>query len=191
MKSALTLLSFLFILSGCLSQKDYIAEYDFNYSGNFKKYKTFGFVEHPFPDTTFFNITIENTISNRLDAQGFRAQDDKPDLLINYKIFSDSIKYRGYQQPNFDYWLSRRASQFEVTEEEERENRERDENYNSVKYLQNTGMLVIYVIDNKRGSTIWQGYTPADFDFMSPEINTELTRATYRVMDQFKLLTRN
>lgn len=179
------------VLSGCLSQKDYVAEYDFNYSGNFKKYKTFGFVKNPFPDSTFYHTTIENTISNRLDAQGFRVEDEKPDLLINYKVYSDSIKYRGYQQPNFDYWLSRRTANFEITEEQERENRERDENYNSVKYLQNSGMLVIYVIDNKRGSTIWQGYTAANFDFLSPEINTELTRATYRVMDQFKVLTRN
>ncbi|TVP46606.1 MAG: DUF4136 domain-containing protein, partial [Mongoliibacter sp.] len=151
----------------------------------------FSFVANPFPDTTFFHNTIENTISNRLDAQGFRVQDETPDLLINYKIFRDSIKYRGYEQPNFDYWLSRRTSQIEVAEENERENRERDENYNSVRYKQNTGMLVIYVIDNKRGSTIWQGYTAADFDFMSPEINTELTKATYRVMDQFKVLTKN
>lgn len=191
MKATITYLAILLIISGCLSQKDYIAEYDFNYSGNFKRYKTFSFVANPFPDTTFFHNTIENTISNRLDAQGFRVQNETPDLLINYKIFRDSIKYRGYEQPNFDYWLSRRTSQIEVAEENERENRERDENYNSVRYKQNTGMLVIYVIDNKRGSTIWQGYTAADFDFMSPEINTELTKATYRVMDQFKVLTKN
>ncbi|MBW3467199.1 DUF4136 domain-containing protein [Arthrospiribacter ruber] len=191
MRATLKILTILFIMSSCMSQKDYIAEYDFNYSGNFKRYKTFSFVENPFPDTTFFYNTIENTISNRLDAQGFRVQVDKPDLLINYKIFRDTVKYRGYEQPNFDYWLTRRSSQFEITEEMEKEIRERDENYNNVKYLQNTGMLVIYVIDNKRGSTIWQGYTAANFDFMSPEINTELTKATYRVMDQFRLLTRN
>ncbi|WP_040478706.1 DUF4136 domain-containing protein [Mariniradius saccharolyticus] len=175
----------------CMSQKDYVAEFDFNYSGNFKRYKTFGFVNNPFPESSAYYQTIEKTISNRLGSQGFRENSEKPDLLINYKIFTDTVKYRGYDQPNFDYWLQRRSEYVELTEEEEREQREKDENYNRVKFTDNSGMLVIYVIDNKRGNTIWQGYTAASFDFMSPEVNTEITKATYRVMDQFKVLTRN
>ena len=34
-------MAILLIMTGCFSQKDFIAEYDFNYSANFKKYKTF------------------------------------------------------------------------------------------------------------------------------------------------------
>lgn len=187
--SSLTLL--LFVLSSCMSQKDYIAESDFNYAGNFKRYKTFGFVEHPFPDTTSYFTTIEKTITNRLGSQGFRMQDDKPDLLINYKIFKDEVKYRGYDQPNFDYWLQRRSIDVDLTEVIKEEDREKDEHYNKVKYTANNGMLVIYVIDNRRGNTVWQGYTAGHFDIYSPEIQSDLTRATYRVMDQFRLLTRN
>lgn len=187
----LPVFALLLLSMGCMSQKDYIAEFDFNYAGNFKRYKTFGFVNNPFPDSESHYQTIERTITNRLGSQGFRENQEKPDLLINYKIFTDSVKYRGYDQPNFDYWLQRRNDYIELTEEEERQQRERDENYNRVKFSQNNGMLVIYVIDNKRGNTIWQGYTAASFDFMSPEVGTELRKATYRVMDQFKVLTRN
>jgi hypothetical protein len=195
MKSSLTLLILTFFFVSCMSQKDYIAEYDFNYAGNFKRYKTFGFVGNANKvaqedDSEFFE-TIEKTISNRLGSQGFKFQDEKPDLLINYKVFRDPVKYRGYDQPNFDYWLDRRSEQIDMEKLMETEDRERDENYNRVKYLDNEGLLVIYVIDNKRGSTIWQGYTAAAFDFMSPEIQSDLTRATYRVMDQFRILTRN
>ncbi|MCH6200856.1 DUF4136 domain-containing protein [Aquiflexum sp. LQ15W] len=190
-KSILILFSFSLFFSACVSQKDYIADYDFNYAGNFKKYKTFGFVNNPFPDTTTHYLTIERTITNRLGSQGFKLQPEKPDILINYKVFTEDVKYRGYEQPNFDFWVQRRSADFEVTEEEEKENREKDENYNQVKFMENNGMLVIFVIDNKRGNTIWQGYTAASFDFFSPEVSTELTKATYRVMDQFKILTRN
>jgi hypothetical protein len=183
------------VLSGCLSQKDYIAESDFNYSGNFKRYKTFGFVNNPFPDSNSDSITylkaIERTISSRLGSQGFRLQDEKPDLLINYKIFTDEVKYRGYDQPNFDFWLQRRSEIIERSEEQEREDRDKDEHYNRVKYTENNGLLVIFVIDNKKGNTIWQGYTAAYFDLFSPDVSTELTKATYRVMDQFRVLTRN
>jgi len=195
MKSSLTLLILTILFVSCMSQKDYIAEYDFNYSGNFKRYKTFGFVGSPntvtLEDNSEFFETIEKTITNRLGSQGFKFQDEKPDLLINYKVFRDPVKYRGYDQPNFDYWLERRSVQVDMEKLMETDDRDRDENYNRVKYLDNEGLLVIYVIDNKRGNTIWQGYTAAAFDFMSPEIQSDLTRATYRVMDQFRILNRN
>lgn len=192
MKTSIILFAALMIMSACMSQKDYIAEYDFNYSGNFKRYKTFGFVGNPFPsDSLDYYQTIENTISSRLGSQGFRFQDEKPDLLINYKIFQDPVKYRGYDQPNFDFWLERRSETVDMEKVMESDDREKDENYKKVKYVENNGMLVIFVIDNKRGNTIWQGYTAASFDLLSPDSQRELTRATYRVMDQFRILTRN
>lgn len=189
----LLIITAVFVFAGCMSQKDYLAEYDFNYSGNFKKYKTYDFVGNPFPiqDGEEYLRTIEKTISNRLGSQGFRHNGERPDLLVNYVIFNDQVKYRGYDQPNFDFWLQRRGEHVDMEKVMESEERERDETYNHVKYLENNGMLVIYIIDNKRGNTIWQGYAPAAFDFLSPDIQSDLTRATYRVMDQFRVLTRN
>ena len=193
MKKLSTLLLLItFLFSGCITQKDYIAEYDFNYNASFKRYKTYGFMQNPVPDTTGFYNAIEKTIASRLGSQGFRLQDDKPDLLINYIIFFDGVKYRGYEQPNFDSWLKRQGTPLveKDDEEEERKLTNKDENYNNVKYSENSGMLVIFVIDNKKGYTVWQGYTAAPFDYLSPNIQSDLTRATYRVMDQFRILTR-
>ncbi|SIS69834.1 protein of unknown function [Belliella pelovolcani] len=190
---ASTFLVLLILGTGCMSQKDYIAEYDFNYTANFKRYKTFGFVENPddHEDLEVVEI-IRRSISNRLGSQGFKFDEARPDLLVNYKVYKEEVKYRGYDQPNFDYWLQRKGAF--VTEEDEflkEEDKEKDENYNRVKYAQNDGMLVVFVIDNKRGNTVWQGYTSAIFDYNSPELKTDLTRATYKVMDQFRVLTRN
>ena len=175
---------------GCFSQKDYITEYDYNYQGSFKKYKTFAFVETNEFDSTVVSPVLNATIGARLGSQGFREQEEKPDLLVSYKIFTDSIKYRGYVQPEFDYWLKRRGTTYRDDEGELAREQEKDETYNQVKYNKNDGMLVIYVIDSKQGNTIWQGYTATRFDFESPDFQADITRAAYRVMNEFKILNR-
>ena len=178
------------VCSGCFSSKDYVTDYDYNYQGSFKRYKTFAFVVPTESDTSLISPVLSATIGARLGSQGFREHDTKPDMLVSYKIFMDSIKYRGYVQPEFDYWLKRGGVTVMNEEGEEEKEQEKDETYNQVKYSQNEGMLVIYVIDSKRGNTIWQGYTAANFDTNSPNFQSDITRAAYRVMNEFKVLNR-
>ena len=49
-------------LTSCLSQRDFTAEYDYSYRGNFKRYQTFGFVEETGRDISSFQPVIEKTI---------------------------------------------------------------------------------------------------------------------------------
>lgn len=188
--SSLVFLFLIILTASCFSSKDYVTDYDYNYTGSFKKYKTFAFVESPELDTTVISPVLNATIGARLGSQGFREQESKPDLLVSYKIFTDSIKYRGYVQPEFDYWMNRTGLTFRNDEGEIEREQEKDETYNQVKYSQNKGMLVIYVIDSKRGNTIWQGYTAADFDLASPNFSADITRAAYRVMNEFKIVNK-
>lgn len=182
---------FLLILTAsCFSSKDYVTDYDYNYTGSFKKYKTFAFVESPELDTTIISPVLNATIGARLGSQGFREQVSKPDLLVSYKIFTDSIRYRGYVQPEFDYWMNRTGYTYRNEEGEIEREQEKDETYNMVRYSQNQGMLVIYVIDSKKGNTIWQGYTAANFDLASPNFSADITRAAYRVMNEFKIVNK-
>ena len=191
MKASSLIFLFLIILTAsCFSSKDYVTDYDYNYTGSFKKYKTFAFVESPELDTTVISPVLNATIGARLGSQGFREQESKPDLLVSYKIFTDSIRYRGYVQPEFDYWMNRTGYTFRNDEGEIEREQEKDETYNQVKYSQNKGMLVIYVIDSRRGNTIWQGYTAADFDLGSPNFSADITRAAYRVMNEFKIVNK-
>ncbi|KPQ19353.1 MAG: protein of unknown function containing DUF4136 domain [Algoriphagus marincola HL-49] len=180
------------IASGCFTQKDYVTEYDYNYQASFKRYKTFAFVESTESDISLIQPVLNATIGARLGSQGFKEKPEKPDMLVSYKIFKDSIRYRGYVQPEFDYWLKSRGAEIveEDEEEEEEKERERDETYNQIKYKENNGMLVIYVIDTKRGNTIWQGYTASNFDEASPTFQADITRAAYRVMNEFKVVNR-
>src|SRR5690606_31521145 len=185
------LILLLVFITSCLSQRDFIAEYDYSYRGNFKRYQTFGFVEETGRDNSSFQPVIEKTIVSRLWSQGLKLKDKNPDMLITYKLFVDQVKYTGYVQPDFDMWLQKKGvpvSQVEEDEEEEdEEKREKGEDYNKVKYKENEGMLVVFVID-KRGNTSRQGYTSASFDHSSPNLNVDLARATYRIMAQFRLM---
>lgn len=178
----------IFICAGCFSSKDYVTDYDYNYQASFKKYKTFAFVVPTEKDTSMITPVLSATIGARLGSQGFREQETKPDLLVSYKIFMDSIRYRGYVQPEFDYYLQRVSNVPEKEDGELDKEQEKDETYNHVRYSQNQGMLVIYVIDSKRGNTIWQGYTAANFNSSDPNFQSDITRAAYRVMNEFKVL---
>ncbi|MEX2594916.1 MAG: DUF4136 domain-containing protein [Anditalea sp.] len=175
------------ITSSCFSSRDFIAEYDYSYRGNFKRYQTFGFVEETGKDPSSSQPVVEKTIVSRLGSQGFRQKDNNPDMLITYKLFFDQVKYRGYVQPDFDNWLQKKGVVVAEVEEDTTDNREEGEDYNKVKYNENEGMLVVFVID-KRGNTIWQGYTSAHFDYYSPNLQVDLARATYKIMDQFRIV---
>lgn len=191
MKVSSPLLMLLVVLTAsCFSSKDYVTDYDYNYTGSFKKYKTFAFVEAAGQDSSVLFSVLNATIGARLGSQGFREQITKPDMLVSYKIFSDSIRYRGYVQPEFDYWLNRTGMTYRNDEGEIEREQEKDETYNQVRYSENNGMLVIYVIDSKKGNTIWQGYTAANFDLESPNFQSDITRAAYRVMNEFKIINR-
>ncbi len=178
------------LVSGCFGQKDYIAEYDYNYQGSFKNYKTYSFLQSEVTDSLLITPIMTSTIGARLSSQGFQEKESKPDMLVSYKVFFDSIRYRGYVQPELDYWLQRTGYTYRDENGELQKELEKDETYNMVRYSQNNGMLVIYVIDNKYGNTIWQGYTAAAFDPNSPDFQADLTRAAYRVMNEFKLLNK-
>lgn len=180
----------LLLTASCFSSKDYITDYDYNYTGSFKKYKTFAFVEPTDVDANVLTPVLNATIGARLGSQGYKEEESKPDMLVSYKIFTDSIRYRGYVQPEFDYWLNRTGMTYRNEEGEIAREQEKDETYNQVKYTQNNGMLVIYVIDTKRGNTIWQGYTAANFDLESPSFQSDITRAAYRVMNEFKIVNK-
>ncbi|AMQ57442.1 DUF4136 domain-containing protein [Algoriphagus sanaruensis] len=191
MKATSTLWLLLFVLlTSCFSSKDYVTDYDYNYTGSFRKYKTFAFVRPTEMENETLVSVLNSTIGARLGSQGFQELDNKPDMLVSYKIFTDSVRYRGYVQPEFDYWLNRTGRTYRNDEGEIEREQEKDETYNMVKYAENNGMLVIYVIDSRRGHTIWQGYTAAAFDLESPTFESDITRAAYRVMNEFKIINR-
>ena len=74
---------------------------------------------------------------------GYRQNPNKPHLIIGFKMFSDSLRFNGYSQPEIEEWVK--------TQNEK-------SNYDQQKYNLNTGTLLIQFYDRRQNRSIWQGY---------------------------------
>ncbi len=167
------LLSFILIFSGCLAYKELPVEYDYSYRGNFKKYKSFDlFSPVDKSDPAINNETVENVIMARMKFLGYRHSDNRPDLLLSYRIFNDSLKYVGYDQPDIETWLHAQSKY--------------DERYDRRNFNLNSGTLSIQLYDRKQNRTIWQGYATAAYgsiDFNNPR---HTRNAVISILDKYR-----
>lgn len=165
----------LLILSGCYSYREYPVEYDYSYHGKFKKYKTFSFLQDRsvHKDTTISGDVIEDIIKSRLQSQGYHFKEDKPNLLVSYKIYYDSLNFRGYDQPDIESWVK--------VENEEEE-------YNPRKYDLRKGTLLIQLYDRRQERSIWQGYATGVYGNIYFNNERQLKIAVRSILDRYQFL---
>lgn len=98
----------LLLVSSCLGYKELPVEYDYSYRGNFKRYRTFS-IMRPIGvvDSTMTNAVIEKSIIARMKFLGYRQTASKPHLIVGFKMYSDSLKFNGYNQPEIEEWAKR------------------------------------------------------------------------------------
>lgn len=164
-----------FLLVGCFAQRDYIIDYDYSYLGKFKSYKTFGFMNNGENeiDSAEMNPIIAEAIKYRLEIQGYKYTDKKPNLLVSYKIFYKDLRYRGYNQPDIENWVKR------DNEEEE---------YNPIKYNLREGTLLITMFDRQQRHTVWQGYASGLFGSTNDNNKRYVKRAVRSIFDRYRFL---
>ncbi len=129
-------------ISACMSYKELPVEYDYSFKGRFDKYNTYDFFsvnEFQGDDT----LHIRTSIEQHMKFLGYKRKKNKPDLYLNYAIFKDSLKFRGYNQPDINEWAKRRDNDLE---------------YEKHNFDLRNGTLLIQVFDRKMNSSIWQGY---------------------------------
>ena len=176
MKTTLTALLGIFILlTGCYSYREYPVEYDYSYHGNFKKYKSYAFLENTadMSDTLLSSTIIEEVIKNRLSIQGYRYKREKPSLLVSYKIYYDSLSFRGYDQPDIESWV--KSSNSEV-------------DYDPHKYDLRKGTLLIQLYDRKQERSIWQGYATGVYGNIYFNNDRQLKIAVRSILDRYRFL---
>ncbi len=163
------------LLTACFSYREYPVEYDYSYHGKFKKYRTYAFLHdsNALPDTTIDQATIEKVIMDRLRVQGYRYKEDKPNLLVSYKIYFDSLNFRGYDQPDIEDWL-----RYERTDEE----------YKKRNYILKKGTLLIQLFDRKQNRSIWQGYATGVYGNIYFNNERQLKIAVRSILDRYKFL---
>ena len=178
MKSIFTAILGIFILlTGCYSYREYPVEYDYSYHGKFKKYKSYAFLANSYgnepEEATVSNEIIENTIKNRLDVQGYHYRPEKPNLLVSYKIYYDSLNFRGYDQPDIENWVKLSKS---------------EEDYDPHKYDLKKGTLLIQLYDRKQERSIWQGYATGVYGNIYFNNERQLKIAVRSILDRYKFL---
>jgi len=179
--------SFLF-LSGCINFYENRVESDYSYTGNFRKYKTFGFMGFkPLASDSLNHMqTVENAIRARMQLQGYRYSDNKPDLLVSHKIFYDDLLFKGYNQTEIDVWL---ASGKVIEEEPDEETGEEKKEYDPVRYNLTKGTLLVVLIDRKHNRAVWQGYASGLLGNREFNNDAYLKRSVRTIFDQYKVFT--
>jgi len=175
LSTSIALLSIVLCVSGCFSYREYPVEYDYSYHGKFKKYHTYAFLENANPnyDSSFSNDIIEKVIKDRLAIQGYKYKNEKPNLLVSYKIYFDSLNFHGYDQPDIEDWIKYSKTTIE---------------YNKHDYTLKKGTLLIQLYDRKQDRSIWQGYATGVYGNIYFNNERQLKIAVRSILDRYKFL---
>ncbi len=172
MKPKLLLLLMLpLLLSGCFLYKELPVEYDYSYQGRFHKYKSFDFMELKYsPDMTSSDL-IENSIVSHMKFLGYKLKNRKPDLMISYRVFEDSLKLRGYNQPEIKNWVK---------------TSKRNLDYEPKRVRLNNGTLYLQIYDRKREAPIWQGYATQEYGKINFTNERQVRNAIRSILDKYQ-----
>ncbi|MCI0750929.1 MAG: DUF4136 domain-containing protein [Flammeovirgaceae bacterium] len=165
----LLLFSFLFV--SCLGYKELPVEYDYSYQGNFKKYRSFDIMRPGISDSTMINAVIERSILSRMKFLGYRYTENKPHLIIAFKMFQDSLQFNGYVQPEIEDWVRNETDKVA---------------YDQKKFDLKTGTLLIQLYDRRQNRSIWQGYATTLYGGIDFKNDRHLKNAVASILDKYR-----
>lgn len=172
MKNSLLILVCAVLFGSCLGYKELPVEYDYSYKGNFKKYRTFDIMRPAGPsDSSMINDVIEKSIVARMKFLGYRQATSKPHLIIGFKMFNDSLKFNGYNQPAIEEWIKSQKEDLE---------------YDQQKFQLNTGTLLIQFYDRRQNRSIWQGYATTQYGSIDFANSRHLRNAVISILDKYR-----
>jgi hypothetical protein len=156
----------------CLGYKELPVEYDYSYKGNFKKYRTFDIMRPAGPtDSSMTNGIIEKSIVARMKFLGYRQVSSKPHLIIGFKMFNDSLKFNGYNQPDIEEWVKTQNDNVD---------------YDPQKFTLKTGTLLIQFYDRRQNRSIWQGYATTMYGSIDFNNSRHLRNAVISILDKYR-----
>jgi hypothetical protein len=160
------------LLASCLGYKELPVEYDYSYKGNFKKYRTFDIMRPAGPpDSSMTNEVIEKSIIARMKFLGYRQASNKPHLIVGFKMFNDSLKFNGYNQPDIEEWVKSQKEDLE---------------YDQQKFTLQTGTLLIQFYDRRQNRSIWQGYATTQYGSIDFNNSRHLRNAVISILDKYR-----
>ncbi|MBL7856920.1 MAG: DUF4136 domain-containing protein [Cyclobacteriaceae bacterium] len=172
MKKIYSPILMLILLASCLGYKELPVEYDYSYKGNFKKYRTFDMMKPAgLQDPSMTNEVIERSIIARMKFLGYKQVENKPHLIIGFKMFNDSLRFNGYVQPEIEDWV--KGQKEELT-------------YDQQKFDLKTGTLLIQFFDRRQNRSIWQGYATTMYGSIDFNNDRQLKNAVISILDKYR-----
>ncbi len=161
------------LLSSCLGYKELPVEYDYSYRGNFKKYRTFEIMRPTgsMVDSSMVNSVIEKSIVSRMRFLGYKQSEHRPHLIIAFKMYNDSLKFNGYNQPDIEEWVKSQNQSL---------------NYDKQKFNLKSGTLLIQFFDRRQNRSIWQGYATTNYGGIDFNNNRHLKNAVISILDKYR-----
>lgn len=174
LNGSLPILLLALIMTGCFSYRELPVEYDYSYRGRFDKYNSYDFVaqkEHLNSNSGPVFELIHGAIESHMNFLGYKRRERKPDLLLTYSVFLDSLSFRGYQQPAIEEWMERP---------------DRDLEYDQLKFNIPKGTLLIQVFDRKQNASIWQGYATDQYGQVNFTDERQVRNAVRSILNKYQ-----
>jgi hypothetical protein len=160
------------VLSSCLGYKELPVEYDYSYKGQFKKYRTFEIMKaYGETEPSHNDLLIESSIISRMKFLGYRQTDNKPHLLVSFRMYGDSLKFQGYVQPEIEEWIKSQDPNL---------------NYDGKKFDLKTGTLLIQFFDRRQNRSVWQGYATTLYGPINYNNDRHLRNAVISILDKYR-----
>jgi len=118
---------------------------------DFGSYKTFAWASHVgteskselyFLHDLTFKAEVRKAVEHELQGLGYRVKTDAPDLLVNFRVFDQTAKIKGYEGYGQGYWGDKEYRQASDT----------------ATYTVAPGTLLVSLVDQKQGVMVWQGF---------------------------------
>ena len=155
-------------LAGCTST---FVNNDYRYSTRFKQYTTYAFVDCE-RDTSFMCEDVQQAIQYQMRARGYEFNAQKPNVFVSFTIYYDRLRYKGYDQPTLNNWVSTENQAY---------------TYQPVKYFMGEGTLLISLIEAESGEVVWRGYATGIFNKGAAKKNY-FKSVVRNIFDQYPLL---
>ncbi len=124
-------------------------------------------------DTTTVNEIVEKSIISRMKFLGYRQTDTRPHLIIGFKMYNDSLRFNGYDQPDIEEWVKSPREDIE---------------YEQRKLDLKTGTLLIQFFDRRQNRSIWQGYATTLYGSISFNNERHLRNAVISILDKYRFM---
>ena len=185
LRSSLLLLTLAAGLSGCFALREARIESDYSYSGDFRRYRTYDFVsgEGLIADSSRLGMALRDAINARLRQQGYKPATKRPDLLVNFKLFEGTTKFRGYKQEELETWIKHAPAEDENTPARDRQG------YEPVRMLLVDGTLLVTLVDARNQRAVWNGYASGVELPNGPTAEIVLRRSVRSIFDHYRVFT--